>query len=163
MKLNVCLRLLLVSVILVGVAGFLPLMISDNVAEAARPTEPHKEYKLRIDDVQWDGNANQFEVYLSCHAGIAQAGAKAFIARVEVIAYREGDPNVVRLSSERAIIKKEGASKDSEGMVQLEPRYLYWGDSWEGQADVTVTVTRMNKTRHIIGNPASARYAIVID
>lgn len=163
MKLRFSLRLLLLSVILVSAVGFAPLMVSENIAQAARPSEPHREYKLRIDDVQWDGNARQFEVYLSCHAGIAQAGARAFVASVELRITREGDPDVVTLSSEDMIIRKEGASKDSEGMVQLEPQVLRWQDSWEDQANVVVIVTQMNRTGHTIGNPVGGSYPLDID
>lgn len=161
MKRILSLRLLLSLTFLVGTLSFALLALSGNPAQAARPSEPHQVYKLRINDFQWDDTAQRFELDLSCQQGIAQAGARAFQVGTELRISIEGNPETIILQAQNAVSKEEGALSDSERMVQLKPQYIPWDRinyTYEGPVNVWVEVMLKNRNGHIIGNPVTEYY-----
>jgi hypothetical protein len=96
-----------------------------------------KAEKLRHEDNGWEKEGQQFVVQMSCKFGIATAGEHAnFTTRTELTIVAGGE--TYELESIENIKKVDGAEKDSDGYVKIEPSEIKW-DSGDFEGPATVT------------------------
>ncbi len=154
------------AVFLVSAFSLWALVLWDNPAHAA---QPERVEKLRIDGTRWDRVSQQFVVDISCKAGIAGAGDKAVFWVSTELWVDTGVQLSIVLTHESVVSKLEGATKDAEGKIQLEPQYIPWdrmldsGEYFTGEAYVTTKIVLKNRHGGTIGNVVSKFNVINIE
>lgn len=150
--------MVLAIVFLVSTVSLGSLTMWESPAQAA-PPEKEKVVKLRIDGIRWENGSQRFVVDLSCERGIANAMSKGgnFMVSTELEVGMGGED--ARPTGSRNLTKKERATPDEYGMVQLEPQYIPWdrhsGTFFDDDAYVTTTVVVKNRIGHILWGPVS--------
>ena len=114
---------------------------------------PEKAEKVRIDSVTWDRDPAQFIVKLSCPFGTATAGEHAnFTVRTELTIDAGG--TIYTEKDESNIQKVEGASKDADGYVAIEPTKIAWDrQGFTGDAGVTTSLQLIGPSGKPMGEP----------
>ncbi len=145
-------------VLVLSAACFLTPAIWSDEAQAAKPS---KEDKLRIDNLEYDWSSQRFVIDLSCQSGMAQENKNAEVmVGIEVVVSTgiSGVGDVSRYE-EYNITKQAGATKDSDGKVQLEPQYIAWdrdigkGPRFTGSdVPVVVKVVLIHRNGKNLGN-----------
>ena len=166
MKKLLCLRVLLAIVLLVSMVSLSALLLPENPATAAQK-QSHKPEKLRIDGISWDQTSQQFIIDISCHWGIAQPGDKAFLVST-VLGIDRDIPNneTIFVSQETPVIKREGASRDSEHMIQLAPQEIGWdrvNHTYEGTVFLTINVVLKNPSGNTLGSQVTKNFTLSVN
>ena len=117
----------------------------------APPNE--KAEKLRHDDTSWDNEGACFTLSMLCKFGQATAGEHAnFTVRTTLVIKAGG--NTYTLYGERNIQKVEGASKDADGFIAIEPTTIAWDrQGFTGDAGVTTSLQLIGPSGKPIGEP----------
>jgi hypothetical protein len=126
-----------VSMVLVMMLSGISAIASVSSAAPAEETS-----KIEIEDLTWDRAEQGFVVALSLKFGIATAGEHADFSLGTTLEFDAGG-NSVTLSGESAIVKVDGATKDSDNMITIDPTFIPWdrnGGKFEGLVDVSVKV-----------------------
>ena len=124
---------------------------------------PDKTEKLRHDDTSWDSVGQQFVVSMSCKFGIATAGEHAgFTARTTLVINTGGDPETV--TGETVIQKADGAQKDADGYIAIEPTYIQWDrGGFAGTASVESSTELVNPSGNVMGDAVTSVTDIIIE
>jgi hypothetical protein len=103
-----------------------------------------KAEKLHHDNTGWDKESQAFVVTMSCKFGIATAGEHAGFTISTDLLITDGIDVFHYDNNVRGIAIVEGATKDADGYIEIEPQTIGWdrdGGSFTGQASVTVTTS----------------------
>lgn len=137
------------------------LLLLVNVPMVLAPED--KAEKLIHDNTGWDREGQQFVVSMSCRFGIATAGEHAgFSLRVAVDIMADG--KTYSEKGERGITKVEGASKDQDGYIAIEPMRISWDrGGFVGDAGVTTSIQLVGPSGNEMGDPVSYSGVITIE
>ena len=155
LEMKFSLRLLLSLIFLVSAVSLAALTLLEHQAQAAKP-DAHKVEMLRIDGIRWDVGSQQFVLDISGKPGVAQTGKSSSLRlHTELQVDRDSNSNVTTfLKTDTVVTRAEGASKDSDGMFQLESQYIPWfSDGYTGTVFVSIKVELKNRG-NTIGSPA---------
>jgi hypothetical protein len=97
---------------------------------------------LRINDINWDSESQEFVTNMSCKYEIAVGGDHKVNLWLELSA-----PGVTeKLTGSHGVQILEGAEKDEEGFIAIEPLEIEWADgsSFTGSVEVTGTASLLN-------------------
>jgi hypothetical protein len=134
-------RMVSISIVLIMTLSGL---ITTAPASVAMPSGD--DSKIKIESVTWDRNTQGFVVALSFKFGLATAGENADFSVMTKISFEAGGiPST--LIGESAVRKAEGATKDSDNMITIDPSFIPWdrnGGKFEGLLDVTATIELIN-------------------
>ncbi|MFH2008015.1 MAG: hypothetical protein ABI333_15640 [bacterium] len=122
-----------------------------------------KAEKLKVDDQDWDRDPAQIIVKLSAHFGTATAGEHADFTVGAKMTVKAG-ANSYDLAGERSILKVEGAVKDADNFIAIEPLRIDWaeGKTFVGVADVSSTVFVTGPSGKVMGSEVTATKEITI-
>ncbi len=118
------------------------------------PAPEEKAEKLRYDDNGWEKEGQQFIVQMSCKFGIATAGEHADFKVRSILTINAGGKEYTE-TGERNIQKVEGASKDADGYIKIEPLEIPWdrdGGIFEGAASVTASISLVGPSGNVQGD-----------
>jgi hypothetical protein len=111
------------------------------VALAIMAPAPDKAEKLKVDNHDYARDAGQFVISMSCMFGIATAGEHAnFTTRTVLTFEADGVPHT--LQGTGGINKVDGATKDADGYIAIEPLTIGWdrnGGTFSGVVSVVAT------------------------
>jgi hypothetical protein len=113
-----------------------------------------KAEKLRHEDNGWEKEGQQFVVQMSCKFGIATAGEHADFKVKTILTINAGGKEYTE-TGERNIQKVEGASKDADGYVKIEPTYIQWdrdGGIFGGAASVQASASIVGPSGNDLGD-----------
>jgi hypothetical protein len=113
-------------------------------ASLAAPEE--NASKLEIESISWDKTNQGFVVALSLKFGLATAGEHAGFSVATTLNF-DADGNQVTLSDESNIVKVDGAIKDSDNMIIIDPTFIPWDrneGTFEGPLEVTAEIRLLN-------------------
>jgi len=135
------------SILILGTLG-----LSQDVF--APPSE--KAEKIRVDDVTWDDSSQEFIVQLSAKFGLAQAGENANFEVCTTLSISDASGNSVGTAGPACtpLQKLEGATKDSDGFIALEPTRVGWdrnGGTFTGSASVSATTELKSPSGGTVG------------
>jgi len=118
------------------------------------PAPEEKAEKLRHDDNGWEKEGQQFIVQMSCKFGIATAGEHADFKVRSILTINAGGKEYTE-TGERNIQKVEGASKDADGYIKIEPLEIPWdrdGGIFEGAASVQASASIVGPSGNVQGD-----------
>lgn len=128
-------RILSIYLVLVLTISGLIAITPASIAESEKDVS-----KIEIESVSWDITNQGFVVALSLNFGLATAGEHADFLVAATLNF-DADGNSVILSGESAIVKAEGAKKDSDNMITIDPRFIPWdrnSGTFEGLVQGTI-------------------------
>ena len=130
--------------------GFFVLVLIVSLTSIAAASD--KTDKLKVDEQNYDIEAGQFIIQMSSKFGIATAGEHAnFTVRTELTI--KAGANSYDLSGERGITKVEGAVKDQDGFIAIEPIKVLWdSQGFTDYADVATRVSLVGPNGKVIGD-----------
>ena len=131
--------------------GFFVLILIVSLTSIA--AAPDKTGKLKVDEQDYDMEAGQLIIQMSCKFGVATAGEHAnFMVRTELTIKAGADS--YDLAGERNITKAEGATKDADNFIAIEPITVLWdSQGFTGYADVATRVSLVGPNGNIQGAP----------
>jgi len=126
---------------------------------------PDKAGKLKVDENTWDsegGEFGQFVVSMSSQFGAATAGECADFKVGATMTIKAGE-KAYDLAGERGIAKVDGAVKDADNFIAIEPLRIDWikGIILEGDVSVTAEVYLLGPSGKVIGHPVFTTPTIV--
>jgi hypothetical protein len=135
------------------------------VALAVIAPAPEKAEKLKFDQNDWDRENQQFVVSMLCKFGIATAGEHAdFTTKttLTVDTNTGGDPYT--LTASNGISKVEGAEKDADGYIAIEPTTIAWDPKgFTDNAKVTASVSLVGPSGTVQGDPVVVTEEVKIE
>ena len=138
------------------------------VALSVMAPAPDKAEKLKVDDNTWDSEGGefgfgQFVVSMSSQFGAATAGERADFKVGAKLTVEAGD-KPYDLAGDRGIQKVDGAVKDADNFIAIEPLRIDWieGESFDGVAFVTYSVSLYGPNGKVMGDPVSTTTEVKI-
>ena len=127
----------------------------------APPVE--KAEKLRHEDNGWDKDGQQFVISMSCKFGQATAGEHAnFTVRTELTINAAG--KTYQKTGVSGIQKVEGATKDADGFVKIEPTTIKWdSEGFEGVAKTEASINLIGPSGKPIGDAVTTKKDVLIE
>ena len=122
-----------------------------------------KAEKLKIDNQDWDRDPAQFIVKLSCQFGAATAGEHADFKVGATMTVKAGE-KTYDLAGERGIQKVDGAVKDADNFIAIEPLRIDWieGKDFEGIAFVTFSVSLVGPSGNSVGTTTETHTIFIL-
>lgn len=129
-----------------------PLTISVKVRA---PGPPDQAEKLKVNGQDWDRESAQFVIDMSCHFGAATAGEHVDFKVEAKLTVKEGE-KTYGLAGDRPISKVDGAVKDADNFIAIEPLRIDWEQmpvGFEGSVTVIAEVSLLGPSGKVIGHP----------
>jgi hypothetical protein len=153
-------RIVSISMVLVLILSGLIAIAPASLAESEKDVS-----KMQINGLTWDTTNQAFVVEISLKFGLATAGEHADFLVGTTLNF-DADGNSVTLSGESVIVKAEGATKDPDNMITIDPSFIPWdrnGGMFEGPVDVEVRVGLAKFTIGFDEKPNSANEITEVD
>jgi hypothetical protein len=139
------------------------------VALSVMAPDKEKAEKLRIDDQGWDSGTSSFVLNLSCQFGMATAAENSgkFTIRATIDIFDHDGNSLDTIVEEGLEINKvEGADKDTDHYVKIEPLELSWdrnGDIFEGVVSVTASASLVGPSGNVQGDAVVSTDEVLIN
>jgi len=134
------------------------LILSVGLSQDVFAPPPEKAEKIHIDDTSWDDESQTFTISHSAQFGMASAGENTDFTASTALTLDLGGTSVT-LTGERDLKKVDGATKDSDNMIAIEPTVIPWdrnGGTFSGTASVTASSQIINPSGGTVGNSATS-------
>ncbi len=136
------------------------------IALAVMAPNPEKAERLKVNDHDWDSEKKVFTIDMSCQFGMATAaeanGKFTVLVDLDIFDYDQNGWDY-DVGGEFGIYKVDGAQKDADNFISIEPASVSWNgdDDGSGNFKVDVSLTLVGPSGNALST-TTVRDALVV-